>query len=83
MSEFLSFDARGDVVMTMPPAEMVRARSIGDETFLVEFGRLTADVDLGWMLAVHAAFTRALVEAGYAEDADNAVRRLMQAGGVS
>lgn len=68
MSEFLSFDAHGDLYLTMPPAELVRARKTGPEAFTVEFGRPSAAVDLAWMLTVQATLTRALCEAGYGHE---------------
>lgn len=65
MSEFLSFDAHGDLYLTLPDAQQIRARQTGGDTFLVELGHLTATVDLAWMIHVQAVFTRALCDAGY------------------
>lgn len=68
MPEFLSFDARGDLYLTLPPADQIRARKVGNDTYAVEFGRLTADVDLHWIAAVQRRLTVAMVEGGSGDD---------------
>jgi hypothetical protein len=68
MPDFLTLNARGELQLTLPPADMFGVRWVGPETFAVGWGRLFADTDQADVIHMQHLFTAALVEAGYGDE---------------